>query len=270
MEDGDKGKPVAAATAVAMDKPSADKTSGAAKGGDDVVNPLGDSRFSRLFSNPDFEIDMYSEEYRQHHPDVGQKRRQVSDLLQDKFRAVPDDEEESAGSASDSSDDEDLLATVTGRRTGPRKERTPKDSAKRSATAAAATASEGKGQGKDKGRAPQMYEVREGEEVKPLVPFEAQASQLRKRQGRNFGALVRESDSQGGKARVSRGAAGGKTIVFTVRKECTGGRGFGSLGGRERERPGQRRLEETRTETTSGERESKVDTSREISQGRDD
>lgn len=190
-------------------KSDEDKLQAAAKSGEAVANPLGDDRFKKLFSNADYEIDFDSDVYKHHHPQPNQKRRQVSDLLQEKFSAVQEDEAEDDSSAAESSEEEDLLETVTGRRLAP----PPKRERRRD---------EGKkAKGKKKGGegdGPQMFEMKEGEELRPLVPLDEQTSQTKRSKGRNFAALVKEREAAGGKERVQRGTAGAKTIVFKVRE----------------------------------------------------
>ena len=41
----------------------------------DVTNPIGDERFSALFSNPDFEVDAESEEFQLLHPIMAHREK---------------------------------------------------------------------------------------------------------------------------------------------------------------------------------------------------
>jgi ribosome biogenesis protein ENP2 len=79
----------------------------------DESNPLGDSRFSSMFTDAAFEVDEKSEQYKLLHPSESQAMASRPDLLvaSDKFNAVEDSGESEAegkgsdGSSSDSDDD---------------------------------------------------------------------------------------------------------------------------------------------------------------------
>lgn len=76
----------------------------------EVINPLGDDRFSAMFSNPDFQVNEESEEYKLLHPVVSkhererQKRQKRKQTLLEQFEEIeepdgrPSEEEESSNS----------------------------------------------------------------------------------------------------------------------------------------------------------------------------
>ena len=51
----------------------------------DVTNPIGDDRFSALFSNPDFEVDAESEEFQLLHPILAHREK-----VKNKKKIVPE------------------------------------------------------------------------------------------------------------------------------------------------------------------------------------
>lgn len=152
----------------------------AAASADAFANPLGDDRFSRMFTSADFAVDEESDAYRLLHPNAGnasQKQRQKKedmdsdagsdddddedDAVGDRFDLVSDDEEvEGRPSDESSSDDDDDDRAAHARRPGVQSRLSGGANAKKTG-AAAATAN----------RKPKFYEIAKGEKVSDLMAF---------------------------------------------------------------------------------------------------
>ncbi|KAG7389922.1 Nucleolar protein 10 [Phytophthora pseudosyringae] len=150
-----------------------------------LSNPLGDDRFSRMFTSSDFHVDEESDTYRMLHPNAvntKQQRKQQEDMDSDagtdddqdeddevggRFARVDDDgdEDEIEGRPSDeSSDDEEEEETLE---RAP-KRATPKDKRK---------------------SAPKFYEIAEGEKVGDLMSFGSSTDRAAQREKKQLAKL---------------------------------------------------------------------------------
>jgi ribosome biogenesis protein ENP2 len=221
----------AEATAVATGK---DKNTG----GKSVENPLGDTRFAALFKNPDFQIDMTSTEYRLRHP-ASLPSQGASDLLQEKFALVDEaglseaEEDEVEGRADDAESDEDVLELVAGRRLHDRRaeesEEANDEEGPQTARGHPERPPERKRAKASAKAGPRLYELRDGEELKPMTGL-GQGELSARQKKRSFESLVKEAASREAATRVSRKGAGGKVITFQVGGRW--GKGGGGEGGR--------------------------------------
>lgn len=173
----------------------------------DTKNPLGDDRFAALFQDSNFQIDMQSEEYKLRHP-AKAPTQGSSDLLQDKFSLLEDDDDEVEGRAEES--DDDLLELVSGRKLF-----VDEEAEKAKVQARKARQAELKQQ-KRQAKKLKMLEVKEGEELKPMTSLAKATAQRAKQQKKSFGKLVTQAKAEPPKARIEHGAAGGKVITFSV------------------------------------------------------
>lgn len=190
-------------------------------------NPLGDDRFAALFTNPDFEIDFDSREYRRLHPHANAKRG-VSDLLQEKFSAIPDDEDDEAmngdekDSNADSETEEDCLAFVAGQLTSKERERQEKEKkALAQERQEYRKDKEAKKAAKRQGAAgPKLFELNEGQQFRALASLREQPRKAVHSKTKSFGSLVRAAQESEPKVRSAVNlSTGGKLITFEVGEE---------------------------------------------------
>ncbi|GMF12170.1 unnamed protein product [Phytophthora lilii] len=148
-----------------------------------LSNPLGDERFSRMFTSSDFEVDEESETYRMLHPNAAntkQQRKQQEDMDSDaatdddededdevggRFARVDDgedEEEEVEGRPSDESSDEEEEIEPTPKRAAPKGKRKP---------------------------APKFYEIAEGEKVGDLMSFGSSSDRAAQREKKQLSKL---------------------------------------------------------------------------------
>ncbi|KAL4177351.1 hypothetical protein KRP22_002284 [Phytophthora ramorum] len=142
-------------------------------------NPLGDDRFSRMFTSTDFQVDEESDTYRMLHPNAvnaKQQRKQQEDMdsdagtdddeneddeVGDRFARVDDEEEEEIeGRPSDESSDEEEEEPQ--RETAPKGKRKP---------------------------APKFYEIAEGEKVGDLMAFGSSGDRAAQREKKQLAKL---------------------------------------------------------------------------------
>ncbi|CAH0516487.1 unnamed protein product [Peronospora belbahrii] len=133
-------------------------------------NPLGDERFSRMFTSTDFEVDEESETYRMLHPNAintKQQRKQKEDMDSDaatdddevgsRFARVDDEDEVEGRPSDESSDEEKELET---------QERAPQHAAPKV----------------KRKRAPKFYVIAEGEKVGDLMAFGSSSDRAAQRE----------------------------------------------------------------------------------------
>ncbi|OWZ03471.1 Nucleolar protein 10 [Phytophthora megakarya] len=144
-------------------------------------NPLGDDRFSRMFTSSDFEVDEESDTYRMLHPNaanIKQQRQQQEDMDSDagtddededddvggRFARVEDDEEEEEleGRPSDESSDEEEVQERAPKRAAPKSKRKP---------------------------APKFYEIAQGEKVGDLMSFGSSGDRAAQREKKQLAKL---------------------------------------------------------------------------------
>ncbi|KAG6966891.1 hypothetical protein JG688_00006552 [Phytophthora aleatoria] len=142
-------------------------------------NPLGDDRFSRMFTSSDFEVDEESDTYRMLHPNaanIKQQRKQQEDMDSDagtdddeedevggRFARVDDSEEEEIeGRPSDESSDEEEEEIQEPKRFAPKGKRKP---------------------------APKFYEIAEGEKVGDLMSFGSSSDRAAQREKKQLAKL---------------------------------------------------------------------------------
>lgn len=138
-------------------------------------NPLGDDRFSRMFTSSDFQVDEESDTYRMLHPNAANtKQRKQEDMDSDagtddaeedevggRFARVDDSEEEEIeGRASDESSDEEEIEEP--KRAAPKGKRKP---------------------------APKFYEIAEGEKVGDLMAFGSSSDRAAQREKKQLAKL---------------------------------------------------------------------------------
>ncbi|KAL4177279.1 hypothetical protein KRP22_002212 [Phytophthora ramorum] len=141
-------------------------------------NPLGDDRFSRMFTSTDFQVDEESDTYRMLHPNAvnaKQQRTQQEDMdsdagtddeneddeVGDRFARVDEEEEEEIeGRPSDESSDEEEEEPQ--RETAPKGKRKP---------------------------APKFYEIAEGEKVGDLMAFGSSGDRAAQREKKQLAKL---------------------------------------------------------------------------------
>ena len=201
-EEADAAAAATAAAAAAAVAPSIDAS-----------NPLGDERFKSLFTNPDFEVDTESHEYKLLHPQGPQRLR--SDLIpDDKYAALEglESEEESELEGRPSEEEsafEEEAEAAAGRREAERRE------ARRQA----------KKRGGKNSRRPRLYELKAGEEARPM---EAPGTDKRerKRKKKSFGQLISKQADAEEDTIISR--SGGKSMRMTV-KTVTSSRSHGQI-----------------------------------------
>ena len=63
----------------------------------DVANPIGDERFSALFSNPDFEVDAESEEFQLLHPLMAHREKVKNKKKTSQVETQKEEQEEVCG-----------------------------------------------------------------------------------------------------------------------------------------------------------------------------
>ncbi|RMX66217.1 hypothetical protein DD238_001255 [Peronospora effusa] len=147
------------------------------------LNPLGDERFSRMFTSTDFEVDEESDTYRMLHPNainMKQQRKQKEDMDSDaatdddegeddegdgRFARVDDEEDEVEGRPSDESSDEEEQNEIH--------ERAPQQAASK---------------GKRK-PAPKFYEIAEGEKMGDLMSFGSSNDRAAQREKKQLAKL---------------------------------------------------------------------------------
>ncbi|TYZ61569.1 hypothetical protein PybrP1_010128 [[Pythium] brassicae (nom. inval.)] len=174
-------------------------TDDAAAGADAFANPLGDDRFSRMFTSTDFEVDEESEAYRLLHPNAGaagQKARgkkedmdsdansdddddndNEDDTVGGRFDLVSDeDEDEVEGRPSDESSSEDDDALVRSRRAAASSRLSTGATAAKSAGAAAT-------------RKPKFYEIAKGEKVSDLLAFGSSTDRMAQKERKKLSKL---------------------------------------------------------------------------------
>ncbi|XP_065898622.1 nucleolar protein 10-like isoform X2 [Dysidea avara] len=154
-------------------------------------NPLGDDRFKEMFTNPDFQIDEESEEYKLLYPTLAkkaQRKEKEKQLLMDEFEEINDvGEEEIEGKASsdESSSSSDDGHTFSQRNTS------------RVQTAQ-----------------PKLYQLKRGATYHP--PNSSQAASL-KSSRYTFGQLLEQQESQQDSSTTVRGTVyGSKEIAFKL------------------------------------------------------
>eukprot|EP00730_Choanoeca_flexa_P017057 TRINITY_DN8164_c0_g1_i1.p1 TRINITY_DN8164_c0_g1~~TRINITY_DN8164_c0_g1_i1.p1 ORF type:complete len:720 (+),score=202.36 TRINITY_DN8164_c0_g1_i1:107-2266(+) len=179
-----------------------------------VKNPLGDDRFAALFQNPDFQIDMESEEYKLRHP-AGTRSQGNSDLLQDKFSLVDVDDEDEVEGREERDSDDDLLEMVSGRKLF-----VDEEAEKAKARARRERLAEIKRQKREAKKQLKMLEVKEGEELKPMTSLATATKQRSRQQKKSFAKLVKQADERPDKPVIEHAAAGGKVITFSQAKKA--------------------------------------------------
>ncbi|XP_066273981.1 nucleolar protein 10-like [Branchiostoma lanceolatum] len=174
---------------------------------------LQDDRFSALFSNPEFQVDTETEEFRLLNPVVRQqkkKKREKREKLEDQFQEVEEDEEEQEevegrGSDDDSSsseDDRDLVEELRKQHRDIRRERALQHKAERERDAAT-------------NLTPKFYELKMGEEF--MKDGEGRKDSKRKMKA-SLGERVQLQEETDKMLRLSGQAVGSKELTFNLRK----------------------------------------------------
>lgn len=173
------------------------------------ANPMTDDRFSTMFKDQDFELDMQSEQYKLLHP--SEAYRTGSDLIvnDDTFERVLDAEEseqEGRGSDDESSDDDEQRPSRAGAPERTRKKKNPK----KSKTPADAKSGPGFFElGGEQTFAP-------GASAKDLKG----SSSARKAKKKSFSSLLRAKEAEPRETtKITTSVGGGKTITVTRRRK---------------------------------------------------
>ncbi|RLN92318.1 hypothetical protein BBJ28_00018456 [Nothophytophthora sp. Chile5] len=150
------------------------------------ANPLGDDRFSRMFTSNDFEVDEESEAYRLLHPNAAnntqQQRKKREDM--DSDGATDDDEDEEDGDEVggrfdrvEEEEEEEVEGRPSDESSDEEEEQAPEKPAKR-------TAPTGK-----RNPAPKFYEIAQGEKVGDLMAFGSSSDRAAQREKKQLAKL---------------------------------------------------------------------------------
>eukprot|EP00058_Branchiostoma_floridae_P024420 XP_002609910.1 hypothetical protein BRAFLDRAFT_115272 [Branchiostoma floridae] len=188
------------------------KGEGKKKKAKEASSLLQDDRFSALFSNPEFQVDTGTEEFRLLNPVVKQqkkKKREKREKLEDQFQEVEEEEEEEVegrGSDEDSSsseDDRDLVEELRRQHRDIRRERALQHRAERERDAAT-------------NLTPKFYELKMGEEF--LKDGKDQRKDSKRKVKASLGERVQLQEENDKMLRLSGQAVGSKELTFSLRK----------------------------------------------------
>ncbi|KAJ8521956.1 hypothetical protein ON010_g17751 [Phytophthora cinnamomi] len=135
-----------------------------ADAGSSFSNPLGDERFSRMFTSTDFEVDEESDTYRMLHPNAAntKQQRKKEDMDSDAGSDDDDDEDDDVGDRFSRVEDDEEEAEIEGRPSDESSDEEEDEVPQRAPQRTAAA----KGKRKP---APKFYEIAEGEKVGDLI-----------------------------------------------------------------------------------------------------
>ncbi|KAE9049182.1 Nucleolar protein 10 [Phytophthora rubi] len=146
-------------------------------------NPLGDDRFSRMFTSTDFEVDEESDTYRMLHPNAANTKqpRKKEDMDSDADSDDGEDEDDEVGGRFARVEDDDEEEEVEGR---PSDESSDEEEDEVPQRAMQRPAAKGK-----RKPAPKFYEIAEGEKVGDLMSFGSSSDRAAQREKKQLAKL---------------------------------------------------------------------------------
>lgn len=146
-------------------------------GADAFSNPLGDDRFSRMFTSKDFEVDEDNETYRLLHPNAAnpnQKKQKKEDMDSDAGTDDDEDDDDAVGGRFDLVSEDDEVEGRPSDESSSEEEVEKEEDARVSATRSSRNGVQsrlGGAKGTGANRKPKFYEISKGEKVSDLMEF---------------------------------------------------------------------------------------------------